>query len=175
MRAGRHRCAKGGAWIKGGLGGLSPRAEAEVLPGGRAQSESWGAGGGRCPKWHHQPQKQAEEPKGPGDNRVQGLGNKEEGKQCALPDFIFLFTMQKKGSGFFFCTKHAPALHAAGAVLQECNPAPPVCMAPAAPPSPAVLHRTTPQATAPFAWGCRAGGIPFPAGGTPLTASAMLG
>lgn len=60
--------------------------------------------------------------------------------------------MQKKGSGFFFCAKHAPALRAAGAVLRECNPAPPVCMALVAPPSPAVRHRIMPQATAPFEW-----------------------
>lgn len=118
----------------------------------QAQRGSWGAGGGRCPEWHHQPRKQAEEPKGPGDDSFQGLGNKEEGKQRSLPDFVFLFAMQKKGSGFFFCAKHAPALRAAGAVLRECNPAPPVCMALVAPPSPAVRHRIMPQATAPFEW-----------------------
>ncbi|XP_009890301.1 PREDICTED: transmembrane 9 superfamily member 2 [Charadrius vociferus] len=56
----------------------------------------------------------------------------------------------KKGSGFFLCAKHAPALRAAGAALQERNPAPPVCTAPVAPPSPAVLHRTAPTGDCPF-------------------------
>lgn len=41
-------------------------------------------------------------------------------------NFIFIFARQKKGSGFFFCAKHAPALRAAGAALRACNPAPPV-------------------------------------------------
>lgn len=119
--------------------------------------------------------KQAEEPQVPSDKCVQGLGKKEEGKQCALSDFIFLFAMQKKGSGFFFSAKHAPALRAAGAVLQECNAAPPACMAPAAPPSPAVLHRTTLQATASFGWGCGAGETPFPTTGNLIPASAVQG
>lgn len=113
--------------------------------------------GGRRPKTHHQPRKQVEEPKVLGDSLVQGdscaqgLGNKTEGKQCSLPDFIFLFVMQKKGSGFFFCAKHAPALCAAGAVLQECSPAPPVCTAPA---SPAGLHRSVLHSRqGPLGWG----------------------
>lgn len=68
---------------------------------------------------------------------------------CSLPNFIlyfFSFARQKKGSGFFFCAKHAPALRAAGAAaLQACSPAPPAAR-PRHRPGPSLGYRSAPAA-----------------------------
>lgn len=72
------------------------------------------------------------------------------GKQRALCPilffFFFSFARQKKGSGFFFCAKHAPALRAAGAAaLRACSPAPPAAR-PRRGPGPSLGCRSAPAA-----------------------------
>lgn len=169
-----HRWDKGGPGQRGAWGRSAPERRVRSLPGdshragpGEPEEEDAPSGITSLKKQWRSPKVQVTTASGD-----LGMRRRENNAGCLL--LFFFLQCRRKEVASSFVQKHAPALRAAGAALQDCNPAPPVCRAPAAPPSPAALRPTA--GNWPFWVGVRGwGDTPFPAAGTRLPASATLG